>query len=284
MSIARLMQMARAGVPTGPVWTDPDLANATYDSVSFSVAAQGTNVRSPVFSPDGTKMYISDITSKKVFQYSLSTAWDLSTASYASLSSPAAVQSGSIQGVQFKSDGTKMYLFHGGTTIGGAGAVYQYSLSTAWDVSTASYDSVSLTISSFSFNGAFFMTPDGLRLYTINAGDQVFQYDLASAWDLSTATFTALKSALFKAEEESPYGLVLSPSGDKIFIVGLTSDIVAQGTLSTPFDITTATSDLVTFSVAAQDTTPIGLSFKTDGTKMYIIGLDAHSIYQYSTA
>lgn len=44
MTIARLMQMAAAGsAGAGPEpsgWTDPDLANASYDSVSFSVAGR----------------------------------------------------------------------------------------------------------------------------------------------------------------------------------------------------------------------------------------------------
>jgi len=57
---------------------------------------------------------------------------------------------------------------------------YQYPLSTAWDISTASYDSVSLNLSPQGPGpeGLFFK-PDGKALYVLDANtDKVFQYDL----------------------------------------------------------------------------------------------------------
>ena len=46
-------------------------------------------------------------------------------------------------GVAFSSDGTKMYIMDNSNL-----AVYQYTLSTAWNVSTASYASLSISVSS----------------------------------------------------------------------------------------------------------------------------------------
>lgn len=115
-----------------------DLTALSYDSKSFSATSQTSNARSIFIKPDGTKMYLlgNDSFDDTVYQYSLSTAWDVSTASYDSKSYNANGQDGSVRGVWFKTDGTKMYI------MGDAGnAVYQYSLSTAWDVSTVSYDS-----------------------------------------------------------------------------------------------------------------------------------------------
>ena len=37
------------------------------------------------------------------------------------------------------------------------------------------------------------------------------------------------------------------------------------------------------FSVAAQETTPTGIFFKPDGTKMYVIGYTGDAVWQYST-
>ena len=55
---------------------------------------------------------------------------------FANLSSSA---HGSEDGIFFKPDGTRMYVID---TAGGGNNVWQYDLSTAWDISTASYNSV----------------------------------------------------------------------------------------------------------------------------------------------
>ena len=44
----------------------------------------------------------------------------------------------------FKTDGTKMYIVGGGS----GDAIYQYTLSTAWDITTASYDSINISVAS----------------------------------------------------------------------------------------------------------------------------------------
>jgi hypothetical protein len=68
-----------------------------------------------------------------VNEYDLSTAWDITTASYLQNFSVAA-QETNPQDLFFKPDGTKMYV------IGSSGDdVNEYDLSTAWDVTTASY-------------------------------------------------------------------------------------------------------------------------------------------------
>jgi len=118
-----------------------DVSTASYDSKSFSVNAQETETRGLFFKSDGTKFYIVGITNDTVYQYSCSTAWDISTASYDSKSFSVNAQETTPQGLFFKDDGTKFYIV--GTTNR---TVYQYSCSTAWDISTASYDSKSFSV------------------------------------------------------------------------------------------------------------------------------------------
>jgi 6-phosphogluconolactonase (cycloisomerase 2 family) len=120
-----------------------DIDTATYDSVSFSVSSQDTSPANITFKPDGTKMYVIGSASDLVHQYTLSTAWDLDTASYDSVSFDVSSEDASPMGVAFKPDGTKMYV------VGNVSdSVHQYTLSTAWDLDTASYDSVSFSVSS----------------------------------------------------------------------------------------------------------------------------------------
>ena len=59
-----------------------NLAGASYDSVSFSVASQELGPSGLFFKPDGTKMYVIGFTGDNVNEYDLSTAWDVSSAPY----------------------------------------------------------------------------------------------------------------------------------------------------------------------------------------------------------
>jgi hypothetical protein len=165
-----------------------DVSTASYDSVSFSVASQETGPESVTFSPDGTKMYVGGTANDTVYQYTLSTGWDLSTASYASKSLSVSSQDATLTGFCFNSDGTK--LFASGTV---SDSIYQYNLSTAYDVSTGSYASKSLDVSSEETNPRdVFLADDDKTLYVVAAAtqDAVLKYVMTTANDLSTAYYT----------------------------------------------------------------------------------------------
>ena len=152
-----------------------DLSTASYDNVSFSVSSQESYPFGIFFKPDGTKMYMVGPTNRIVYQYSLSTAWSISTASYDNVSFSVNSQDTDAIGIFFKPDGTKMYIT-GNTND----KVYQYSLSTAWSVSSASYDNVSFSVSSQEGtpNGIFFK-PDGTKMYVMGySSGKVHQYSL----------------------------------------------------------------------------------------------------------
>lgn len=156
-----------------------DISTGTYDSVSFNATAQVTNPGGIDFKTDGTKMYLADLITGKVFQYSL-TAWDLSTASYASLSFDTSTQVSAfnLKQVAFKTDGSKMYVTDGGSVV-----AYQYTLGTPWNVSTASYDTVSYTASSQIglWTGAITFKPDGTKMYGTDYFGVAYQYTLGTA-------------------------------------------------------------------------------------------------------
>ena len=254
-----------------------DIANASYDSVSLSVGSVDTTPVSLAFNNDGTKFYFLGDQNEKVYQYSCSTAYDISTATKDTEEASVNTQVSSARGFNFNNDGTKFFV-----SCYTNDAIYEYDLSTAFDVSTASYSNTSLSISVGS-NGSHCMSSNGLYLYTIDEADDVDRYTLSTAWDLSTATYSDTKDDLVETTEASPSGIFISPDGTKLFIGGYTGDVVTQSSLSTAYDITTASYDSISFSIASQDGVPYGLFFKPDGTKMYIAGLANSTIYQYTT-
>jgi hypothetical protein len=181
-------------------------------------------------------------------------------------------------GVSMSSDGTKMYII--GSTND---AVYQYTLSTAFSVSTATYSGLSFSVNTTAGSPtSLFFKPDGTAFYITNDSttDTVQQFNLSTAWDISTASYI---TAYTFTQDTAPTGLEFSPDGTKMHLIGDTNNTVYQFALSTPWDLTTtATTPTYTFSVATQETSPTGIEFNSDGTKMYIVGLGVDAILQYN--
>lgn len=265
----------------GSSWTNPDIANASYDSKSLTVGGQETQLRGIALSSDGTQLYVVGSTSDAVFAYDLSTAWDVSSGSYSSNSFSVSTEDSTPSDIFFKPDGTKMYII--GYT---SDRVHQYSLSTAWDITTASYDSKDALITtqentphSLVFNS------DGTSFYAAgNTADTIFQYDMTTAWDVSTASYANKSVSLTSIGNIN--GININPDDDQIYITSSSTDTVYVYDLSTAGDISTATDSGTSFSVASQSTAPQGVIFKTDGSKMYIANFTNNAscaVFQYST-
>ena len=256
-----------------------DISSAAYDSISFSVNTQEPNPRGLAFNNNGTKMYVTG-DGGSIYQYTLSTAFDLSTASYDSVSLSVSSQDGTPQSLAFNAGGTKMYVV--GTSND---SVYQYTLSTGFDLSTASYDSVSFSVSgqTSSASGVAFK-PDGTKMYINDgSGDSVRQYTLSTGFDLSTASYDSVSFST-GSQDSIPTDIALSADGTRMFMLGTSVDSAYQYTLSTAFDLSTASYDSVSFSVSGQLSNPHGFVFSSDGEKMYVIGKTNKVIYQYSTS
>jgi sugar lactone lactonase YvrE len=243
---------------------------STNTNKFFSVAAQESIPQGLFFKPDGTKMYVVGSLGDDVNEYNLSSAWDVSTASYLQ-NFIVNGQDTSPQDLFFKPDGTKMYI------LGGAGDdVNEYNLSSAWDVSTASYvRNFSVAAQETEPQGLFFK-PDGTKMYVVgSSGDDVNEYNLSSAWDVSTASYLQNFSL-----GGNPQGIFFKPDGTKMYIIESVNDVVNEYNLSSAWDVSTA-SFLQGFTVNAQESSPTGVFFKDDGTTMYIIGTIRVIAYQY---
>jgi DNA-binding beta-propeller fold protein YncE len=203
---------------------------------------------------------------------SISRAWNLSFASYNGVVAyPSFSVTGTPLDIFFRADGLKMYIINTGRLV------HEHDLSTAWSVATASFvRSFNLGTRELSVTGIFF-SPDGVRMYVIGSSrDRVNEYTLSTAWDISTALFIRFFSVA--AQETIPTGVFFRDDGLKMYVVGSTGDDVNEYTLSTAWNLFTA-SFVRVFSVAAQETNPQDIFFRPDGQKMYVTGPKA--IYQY---
>ena len=266
-------------IATGSVavgYTDASLW--AYSSKSFSVTSQETDPAGFAFKSDGTKMYLIGRTNDTVYQYSLSTAWDVSTSSYDSVSFLASSQATNPACLIFKPDGTKMYILDYGNDD-----LFQYSLSTAWDISTASYDSVlfdpsaqETTPRDFRFNA------DGTKIFLIGStSDTVHQYSLSTAYDVGTASYDSVSFSV-AGQTTFPGGIDFNADASKMYIFNYYNGIMLQYSLPSAYDIANATYDSVSFTIT-QDTTFSRFRFSNDGTSLYVAGTGSDTVYQYTT-
>jgi len=255
-------------------------AGVTYvDSINVYILSgyQGGYPQDIKFNNDGTKMFVVGDNSNAIREYHLTTGFDISTASYDSLFSVNS-QDTNPRGLAFNNDGTKMFV---------AGwknqRVFEYHLTTGFDISTASYDS-NFGFSSCGSNGLAFNS-DGTKMFVncANSSDEVVEYTLSTGFDVSTASYDS--SFVTQSQDTSPQGLAFSNDGKKMFVAGDTGDDINEYTLSTGFDVSTA-SFVGSFDVSSQGTTPTGITFNNDGTKMFITDQSGtpgtHSVDEYT--
>jgi len=244
----------------------------------FSVASQDTQLQGIAFNTDGTKLFILGAYGDKVYEYTISIADCLDNPQFVDAFSVTS-QEQVPTSVAFNTDGTKMFIL-GYTT---ADKVFEYTLSTGFDVSTASYDSAFSVWSQDNQPQSIAFNADGTKMFMVGSqNDKVWEYTLSTGFDVSTAS--VVDGFSIASEEDFPGGMAFNTDGTKMFVVGRTADAVFEYTLSTGFDVSTA-SYVDSFSIADQEDLSTGIAFNSAGTKMFIVGAvgDDVNVYKLST-
>jgi hypothetical protein len=205
-------------VKTYTLTTAFDISTASLTATD-DLSGQTTGITGISFSTDGSKMYIVG-TNDFVYESDLSTNWLVSTFALANAEDVSG-QCDTLRDVAFGSSGTKMYL----TNISDS-RTYQYTLSSAWDTSSATYDTKFMAWGS-DVTSIFFEL-DGLTVFaSFNNSNLVKRYVLSSAWDISTASDDNNQYNV-AAEETSMAGVVFDSDGKKMYICGFATDSAYQ--------------------------------------------------------
>lgn len=254
---------------TLPAVTSPN----TTDTLDYTVG----QILSLTFKPDGTKMYTSvSQTGCYIYEWDLATAGDPSTAVMTNYVTAPAQSGAGFNWIVFNPDGTKFY-----GLINSTDTLYEYNLSTAWDITTISSSGVLKVFTSQDTSPqGFYFKPDGTKLYMLGATtDDIFEYDLSTAWDLSSISYNSKSYAL--AQTLTGNSISMSHTGDRLFIGSPSDDYIYQYTLSTPWDITSASYDRVLAGVLTQEGNINTLLFNADGTRLYIAGAVTNGVVSY---
>ena len=254
-----------------------DLNNLSAVQVTESVATEDTIPQGVVFNDDGTKVFMVGGGNDSIYEYNLGTAFDLSTKSAVQATKSVSSEDIEPAGIIFNNDGTKLFM------VGSENdSIYEYDLSTAYDISTMSTVQVTKSVASEDITpGDIAFNNNGTKIFMVGGGSSsIHEYNLTTAFDLSTLSVVQVSKSI-ASEETFPQGMAFNDDGTKIFICGIVGDSIYEYDLSTAFDLSTLSLIKVTKSVASEETNPLGIALNNDGTKIFMVGSDSDSIHEY---
>jgi sugar lactone lactonase YvrE len=251
---------------------------ASYMGINGNVTTQES--RATDFSPDGKTMYVIGRVSQDVRQFRLTRAWDVSSASETGrydLFDDLISRTQDLfaaNGIYIdKDNGSRMWIFN-------RVEIWEYSLGTPWDISTASPSGYKDLSDNVVRGHDFDFKPDGTRIFIddriIGA---VFQYDLEIPWDIESIGNPDHVLDI-SSRQVAVRGTQLSPEGDRMFLMDTGAERIYEYNLSRPYDLSSA-SYYGSYSVSAQADEPTGLTFKPDFTRFYVTSEFEDKIYQY---
>jgi hypothetical protein len=135
--------------------------------------------------------------------------------------------------------------------------------------------------------------PDGTKVFTIGYSlNRVQMYDLSTAWDLTSAGSPTQSEYLVQNNLSSTQeDFFIDSSGTRMYVLSRSSDSIGQFTLNTAWDISDITfvqdvhlnstglsGGVAGFVTGEPD--PSGLTFKPDGTILYIVGYNQDKVHQ----
>jgi hypothetical protein len=199
--------------------TPYDLTTASYINVKTSIRSNIWNIQ---FKNDGTLLFMSD-NSGNLVSYSLSNPWDITS-----------VGSNPIASITMPSSTANKYGTFCFTPTGSgliiasydSGIIYQYSLSTPWDITNitqvASWSGIGYTPVSPRFNA----TGEKIFINSISP-IRIYEYDLASPYDITSQTYTGNVFDLRSIDTSgSTFSCEYDPSGDQFFVWGYSTGLV----------------------------------------------------------
>ena len=262
--------------------TPYDVSTATSDNKQLDHRNIDSGVYAGNMDPTGRYLYLGGNDEDTVNTLTMTTPYDITTAKSGVDSKVLTLfhdigSTGDSRryGFRFNNDGTKLY------AVGyNSDRVEQFSLSTAYDITTYSSDGY-LSLSSFSipYCHNIIWNNNGTKFYTVDtSNDDVNEFSVSTAYDV-TSTVTELNEFYVGSQESSPEDIAFNSDGTKMFICGSAGDDINVYDLTTGFDTSTASFD-TNYNVGS--TGVRSMCFSPDGTKLMVADSNSDVIYYYT--
>ena len=190
-------------------------------SSELGTAVQELSVAHAVFirKSDGRKMWVFNRT--EIWEYTLSAAWDITSATHTGYRS---FSDDIVRGhdIDFRPNGRVLYVDDRLN-----GAVFQYNLSTAWDVSTASLEYVLDIRNQQKAVRGLQLNSDGSKMFLMDTDrKEVLEYNISTPYNLSTASYIGAFNV--SAQSSNPRGITFNDQFDRFYVTDETDDRVYQ--------------------------------------------------------
>jgi len=174
----------------------------------------------------------------------------------------------------YNNNGSKCYV------LDESGVIYELDLSTNYDPSTATYNSVNKDISATqTLTEGFDFSLNGTKIFVVDQNTRnIGEYILTIPWDLSTLSPTGVLYSI-NAQDVRPTGIRIREDGVKIYIVGNVNDNLYEYDLSTANDLSTISYSSVFHSLNSNNVE--AFSFNFNGTKLFTLDNNG-DLQQYS--
>ena len=211
------------------------------------------------FNNDGTKWFVIGTNGsfdEEFEEWDLSTPYDLSTATFSqSVSRDMGGETNGAQAMTFNNDGTSLLVFvrrPGGSSP--RAISYTFTLGTAYDISTLSAVPGSFkSTNDYGVTGTdkgYAWNNDGTKLFAVSHTQNLAVIDVSTPYDISTQTSyndyhpTDIDSNI---TANALWGIAFDNNGSTLYLLESndTTNEIFKLTLSTPYDVTTATLDEV---------------------------------------
>lgn len=257
--------------------TDPtDISTAVQDQFSVETltnygAAFG-GLRSHHFSDEGTRLKVLT-TNSRLYDIPLPGSYQLD-----SVFSQLHASTANTVSIAINADETKSYHLD-------AGLITEYTLGAkpkVFNGATATGNTFAANTHETTPQGITFST-DGTKLFVIGGtSNTVLRYDVLTAFDLGTVTTTGYQSFNVTSEDTDCIGVRFNAAGTKMFVVGNQTKKVHQYSLSSPFDLDTATYDSVFIDLSVMpvytDYGILDVALNAAESRMYVL---CNGVYDY---
>jgi len=216
---------------------------------------------------NGNLFFSVDNTNLLVHKYSLSTAYDLSTATeqqtldFSSLVSDNGYY---MTGITISSDGSKLILLEAYNNSDNA-TIYKYNLSTSFDLSTGSKDQEVSVSSNISDGRALIRNSDGSKFFVADNGGYIEVFELSTPYDLSTLSHT--NSLDFTGDTTNLDGFNFADDGNYLLLNN--GDVAIKYSLSTAYDPSTSSKD-ASLDFSSEGALAYSLIYNNTGSTLYI--------------
>ena len=246
---------------------DLEYANSQSGSFDSDDAVTFSSRQILAFAKDGLKMFLVGRVSggggseRTIISWNLSQAGDIDTAIY---NNDAFIyyENSAHQDMVFNKEGTQAW-FVGADSSSGQNSIYEYSLTTAWDVSTLTAGTIfNIGANASTLASAIEISPDGVDFFVADEFTNLIRH-----WKAITPF--AILGAIEQVDvydlinqETDVTGIAFRDDGCRMFITGRNTDRIFQFELGTAWDLNSVEYNDV--SQSAPFTNPTSLSFADD--------------------